>query len=104
MASTRNNNTTGNYCLQQRSIRMQREHLEYVHGATGTAYDPALPCLGFNPTHMPASTFSKNPVEIESSLFGIKTVKERAWFATPQLIMPKDLVVSTQQRPFPIPN
>ena len=41
MASTRNNNTKGNYCLQQRSIRMQREHLEYVHGATGTAYDPS---------------------------------------------------------------
>ena len=59
-------------------------------------------------------------VEIESSLFGInstnlvdpqpepcpmlKTVPEKAWFATPELIMPKELVVSTRQRPFPIPN
>ena len=66
MASTRNNNTKGNYCLQQRSIRMQREHIEYVNGPTGTAYDTALPCLGFNPSHMPASAFSRNPVEIES--------------------------------------
>ena len=120
MASTRNNNTKGNYCLQQRSIRMQREHIEYVNGPTGTAYDTALPCLGFNPSHMPASAFSRNPVEIESSLFGInstnlvdpqpepcpmlKTVPEKAWFATPELIMPKELVVSTRQRPFPIPN
>ena len=120
MASTRNKNTKGDYCLQQRSYQTALGHVEYQHGPFGSAYNPALPCLGFNPSHMPASTFSKNPVEIESSLFGINStnlvdpqpepcplltkVQEKAWFSTPELIMPKNLVVSTIQRPFPILN
>jgi len=120
MASTRNNNTPGNYCLQQRSYKQSRSHVEYVNGPSGVAYKNALPCLGFNPSHMPASAFSCNPVEIESSLFGInstnlvdpqpdvvpqlKHVNEQAYFKTSPLIMPKDLVVLKNQRPFPVPE
>jgi len=115
MASTRNKNTKGDYCLQQRSIRQQREHIEYVHGPFGTAYDPALPCLGFNPSHMPAATFSKNPVEIESSLFGInstnletpkpntiahlKKLPQKDFFDRLPMIMPHNLVIENNQRP-----
>ena len=120
MASTRNNNTKGDYCLRQRSIKQQRDHIEYVNGPSGSAYDPALPCLGFNPSHMPAATFSKNPVEIESSLFGInstnlvnpapavvpqlKTLRETKFFDRMPLVMPLDLVIPNNQRAFPVPE
>ena len=62
MASTRNNNTVGDYCLQQRDYKDARIYLDYKYSQVGRAYENALPCLGSNPSHMPRSAFSKNSV------------------------------------------
>lgn len=120
MASTRNKNTPEDYCLQQKSYKMSREHVEYKHSAFGSAYHNAQPCLGFNPTHMPMNALSYNPVDIESSLFGInannlvkpqpkvdpqlKSLPMKSYFQRQEVIMPEKLVVSKTQRPFPIPE
>lgn len=120
MASTRNKNTPDDYCLQQRSYKMSRDLISYQHGAFGSAYHNAQPCLGFNASHMPWTALSHNPVEIESSLFGInannlvnpqptvqpqlKTLPMKSFFERQDVIMPEKLVVSKTQRPFPIPE
>ena len=120
MASTRNNNCLGNYCLQQREYRENRDYTSYSNSQYGQAYDPAIPCLGITPSHMPRNTLSNNPIDIESALFGInstnlvnpqspvvpqlKTIQEKSYFETLPTIMPKPLVIESQQRPFPVPE
>tara|TARA_Y100000994_G_C15450702_1_gene342477 strand:+ start:139 stop:495 length:357 start_codon:yes stop_codon:yes gene_type:complete len=118
MASTRNNNTPGNYYLQQKSYQESQGYLTYENSQYGHAYNPAIPCVGYTPSHMPRNTLSTNPVEIESALFGInstnlvnpqpevvpklKKIPEVAFFDRSALIMPKPLVIENNQRPFPI--
>ena len=118
MTSTRNKNAPAEYCLQQKTYAMANDYNEYKYSCTGKAYDPALPVLGFNPTKMPWDTFANNPVDIESSLFGInstnlvnpqkpvtpevKKIKEKEFFKTKRLIMPERFIVSKYNRPFPI--
>jgi hypothetical protein len=120
MTATRSKNTLGNYTLEQRDYSLARNYDSYIHSQYGQAYTTALPCLGFNPSHMPRGTFSYNPVEIESALFGInstnlvapraplkpdlKTIPTIAYFETLKLQMPKPLVMENGQRPFPVPN
>lgn len=120
MASTRNINTPGNYCLEQRSNKLSSEYTDFKNSQYGQAYSPAIPCLGITPSHMPWNTLSHNPVEIESSLWGInstnlvnpqpavkpelKTVPMKPFFETTPVIMPKPLKVNKYQRPFPIPQ
>lgn len=118
MASTRNNNTPGNYCLEQRNNRLMQDYELYKNSQNGNAYNPAIPTFGITPSHMPSSEFSYNPVEIESSLFGInstnlvnpqkevtpqlKKVQEKTFIKKVPLIMPQPLAIEKQQRPFPI--
>lgn len=118
MASTRNNNTPGDYCLQQRQFKLSKDYNQYVNSQWGAAYIPAMPCLGITPSHMPRETLSSNPIDIESCLFGInssnlvkqqpavkpqlKTLPMKSYFEKTPLIMPKDLVVYKNQRPYPI--
>ena len=118
MASTRNNNTPGNYCLEQRNNRLIQDYDLYKNSQNGNAYDPAIPPFGITPSHMPSSEFSHNPVEIESALFGInstnlvtpqppvnpqlKQVPEKSFIEKIPLIMPDPLTVEKDQRPFPI--
>ena len=120
MASTRNNNTPGNYCLQQRGYALAAKHELYKNSANGRAFDPAIPCVGYTPSHMPWDTLSRNPVAIESALFGInstnlvdpqppvkpdlKTVPMKQFFERTPLIMPMPLVIEKGQRPFPVPE
>ena len=120
MASTRNNNTPGNYCIQQRGYSLALKYDLYQNSQYGDAYKPAIPCLGYTPSHMPWNTLSNNPVEIESTLFGInstnlvtpqppvkpqlKTVPTKSFFQRIPLIMPKPLVIEARQRPFPVPE
>jgi hypothetical protein len=119
MASTRNNNTPGNYCLQQRQYSLARDYKSYKNSCTGRAYTTKLPCMGITPSHMPRDTLSSNPIEIESYLFGINstnlvqpeapvnpklnTIPEISFFNRIPMIMPKPLVVENKQRPLPIP-
>ena len=69
---------------------------------------------------MPREAFSKNSVQIESSLFGInstnlvnpekpilpKLIKlpEVSYFEKIQTFMPEPIVINNNQRPFPIPK
>ena len=120
MASTRNKNTCSNYCLEQRIITKSLDYNEYKNGASGAAYNPALPCMGIIPGQMPREAFSHNSIDIESALFGInstnlvetqkpvvpqlKTLPDVSFFGRMQLVMPDPLVVEKFQRPFPVPN
>ena len=119
MASTRNNNTKGNYCLQQRSYTDASQYNSYIHSQWGQASKNAIPCLGITPSHMPWNTLSNNPVDIESDLFGInstnlvepqapvqpqlKNIPMIPYFDRSPVIMPEKLVVEKNQRPFPLP-
>jgi len=118
MASTRNINTAGNYNLQQRAFETNFQHNTSKNSSYGCAHDPGLFDLGVIPSGMCPGNLSYNPVEIESSLFGInstnlvnpqspvqpqlKTLKQQSYFDKTPMIMPEPLVVENNQRPFPI--
>jgi hypothetical protein len=120
MASTRNINTKGNYCIQQKSYADSMQYNSYVNSQWGSAAHTAIPCLGITPSHMPWNALSNNPVEIESSLFGInstnlvdtqpqvqpqlKSIPMISFFEMTPVIMPEKFVVQQGQRPFPIPE
>ncbi len=116
MASTRNKNTPGNYCLDQRQNTQSESWQLYTNGANGLAYDTRLAGVGLNPGQMPWSTLSYNPVEIETFLFGIgstnlvnpvkpltpelKCLKSNNLYKMPDVYIPEPLVVSKTARPF----
>ena len=119
MASTRNKNTPGNYCLDQRqNVGIESWQL-YTNGANGLAYDTRLPGNGLNPGQLPWNTLSYNPADIESFLFGInstnlvnpagplrpelKTLETANFFEKGAILMPEPLAVEKKQRPFPAP-
>tara|TARA_Y100000389_G_C17471266_1_gene531332 strand:+ start:19194 stop:19553 length:360 start_codon:yes stop_codon:yes gene_type:complete len=118
MASTRNNNTLGNYCLQSTAITNQRQHSEFINSPAGAAHNPGIPLIGSLPSTMPASLFSKNPIEIESSLFGIGSTNlvcpslpvtpyltplpTKQFFKMPKVISEPKCLDYGPQRPFPI--
>jgi len=118
MASTRNKNTKSDYCLQQQSYSLARNYNDYINSQYGKAYDNAMPCIGYTPSHMPRDTLSNNPIEIETMLFGInstnlvekktpiqpdlKQIKGISFFDRTKLLMPHDLEIHNNQRPFPI--
>ena len=119
MASTRNKNTPGNYCLDQRQNVGQESWRLYKNGANGYAFDTRLPGNGLNPGQLPWNTLSHNPADIESFLWGINSTNlvNPAGPLTPELIclstanvfeskpviMPVPQAVPKNQRPFPIP-
>lgn len=116
MTSTRNKNTQSDYNLTQKSYKQARDWIDYQHSSNGSAFSVALPSLGFNPSYMPRTEFSNNSVDIESELFGInlnnlvnptpsvipelKTLPLKTFFQTLPIIMPEDLHVSLNQRPY----
>ena len=118
MASTRNRNTRGDYALEQDSFKESRTYNNYLHAAQGCAYQPSIPTIGLMPNRMPRNTLSKNPIEIESYLFGInstnlvspqkpikpqlKSIPTSVFFERLPIHMPKPLVVEKNQRPYPI--
>ena len=119
MASTRNKNTPGNYCLDQKQNIDQETWRLYTNGANGTAYDTRLCGNGLNPGQLPWTTLSHNPADIESFLFGINSTNlvKPAGPLTPELkclpsanifkkstvIMPVPQAIPKYQRPFPVP-
>jgi hypothetical protein len=119
MASTRNKNTPGNYCLDQRQNVGIEDWQLYKNGANGTAYDTKLCGNGLNPGQLPWTTLSRNPADIESFLFGInstnlvnpapaltpelKCLHTANVFKTSNVIMPVPQAIPKYQRPFPVP-
>lgn len=120
MASTRNINMSSDYCLQQKKYREISDYKFYKHSQYGTTIHTAIPCVGYMPSHLPRDALSKNPVEIESALFGISStnlvnpqkpvqpylnnIPSKQFFQRTPLIMPDALVMENNQRPFPVPN
>jgi hypothetical protein len=119
MASTRNINTRGNYCLQQQAYTHGREYTVYANSAYGEAYNTKLPGNGLLPGQMPWNKLSNNAADIESFLYGINSTNlvNPAGPLTPELtqlqsanifdksptLMPEPLVIEKNQRPFPLP-
>jgi hypothetical protein len=115
MASTRNKNTPGNYCLEQRENVQNVNYTTYVQ--YGTAYATRLPGNGLNPAQLPWNQMSKNAADVESFLFGInatnlvspaptfvpeliKLGSANIYEKTP-IIMPEPLTIEKNQRPLP---
>ncbi len=117
MASTRNKNTSGNYCLDQRQNTGIETWQLYKNGANGYAYDTKLPGNGLNPGQLPWDRLSHNPVDIETFLFGInstnlvnpapaltpelKCLQQADAFKSTPIIMPVPQAIPKYQRPFP---
>jgi len=120
MASTRNNNTTGNYCLQQRSFKSSRQYNLYVNSSHGEAYDTQLPGNGFLPGQIPWNKLSSNAADIESFLYGINStnlvvpqppltphltyMRSANVYEKDTIYIPEPLVIEPSQRPFPAPR
>ena len=118
MASTSNNNTPGNYCMQQRAYSLADRYTHYIHSPWGTAFNTALPGLTVNVGKMPYSVLSNNPIETESQLFGINSTNlvnpQKPVAPQPKnlqcvnfidrnpVFLPEPLVIEKNQRPFPI--
>jgi hypothetical protein len=60
MASTRNKNTPGNYCLQQRNYNLSNNYTLYPNSQYGYAYDTKLAGNGLLAGQIPADKLSKN--------------------------------------------
>ena len=115
MASTRDINSKGNYCLEQRELRQTQNNLSYYNGPNGHAAHPAYP-QSYRQGYMPADNFSFNPTDIESSLFGIgstnlvdpkapttpqfKTLPTINFYDKPVLVQQRQLWPLLDQRPF----
>ena len=115
MASTRNKNTPGNYCLEQKQFTDSSRWALYENGACGQAYDTKLSGTGLNPGQLPWNTLSRNPADIESFLFGINSTNlvkpekpltaklihlpSENLFEPNNVCMPNPLYVQKNQRP-----
>jgi len=120
MASTRNRNTPGNYCLEEKQYKHFENYTLYPNSQYGAAYDTKLPGTGLLPAQIPWNKLSYNAPDIESFLFGINSTNlvNPAPCLVPELAkinsaniykkqttyIPEPLVIEKNQRPFPIPN
>jgi hypothetical protein len=120
MASTRNRNTKGNYCLEQREYKEFENYTLYPHSQYGAAYTTELPGNGLLPGQVPWDKLSHNAANTESFLFGINStnlVNPAPCFAHEitqlcdanvykkgPVFIPEPLVIEKNQRPFPVPN
>jgi hypothetical protein len=120
MASTRNRNTPGNYCLEQREHQQFSQYTMYPNSQCGTAYNTRLPGNGLMPGQISWNKLSYNAADTESFLFGINSTNlvNPAPQFVPEITqldsvnmyergityMPEPLVIEKKQRPFPIPN
>ncbi len=119
MASTRNKNTPGNYCLEQKQHTESSGYTLYPNSQHGAAYDTRLAGNGLNPGQVPWNKLSSNAADIESFLFGVNSTNlvNPAPIFVPELakidsaniyekgpiFMPEPLVIQKNQRPLPIP-
>jgi hypothetical protein len=119
MTSTRNLNTIGNYCLEEKSYLKSQNYTTYKFSQYGQAFDNKLPGLGLLPGQIPGNVLSNNTADIESFLFGIgstnlikpkeclvpelKNLQTLNIYKNPDVYLPEPLIVSKQNRPYPCP-
>ena len=115
MASTRSNNTPGDYNQQQSGFRDQHMYMSYVNSASGAAAKPAMPDIGVMPSGVDRSTYASNAIDIESELRGTgcsnlvapkaavvcetRELGTMSFFERPVLTMPEPMVTERFQRP-----
>jgi hypothetical protein len=120
MASTRNRNTPGNYCLEEKQYKQFENYTLYANSQYGAAYNTRLPGNGLLAGQMPWNKLSYNAADTESFLLGINStnlvnpapcfVPEISKLSSVNIYkkdatyMPEPLVIEKNQRPFPIPN
>jgi hypothetical protein len=119
MASTRNKNTPGNYCLQQRNYKLSNNYTLYPNSQYGYAYETKLAGNGLLAGQIPADKLSSNSNDIESFLFGINSTnlvnpapcfypnltnnQSFNIYKNEPVLMPTPLII-TKERPLPIGN
>ena len=115
MASTRNNNTPGNYKAQQWSLEQNRVHQHYIYAGNGQAITTHFAGNGLIGGWMPRTELSQNPIDIESFLHGtgstnlvdpkpetvpyFKNIDSLNIADRTPLLLPKPLYVEPNQRP-----
>lgn len=120
MASTRNKNTPGNYCLEQREFKHSEQYTLYANSQYGAAYNTRLPGDGLMPAQIPWNKLSYNAADTESFLFGINStnlvtpapcfkpeitkLESSNIYKKGPTFIPEPLVVEKNQRPFPVPS
>ena len=117
MSSTQLINDKGEYCQQQRNMRLSEQFALYKYKCISNK--SALPCVGINAPMMTNgynnSILSKNASDIESALFGIgatnlvkpkepvvaqlNCLPNKSFFNRPKSFIPEPLVVEKFQRP-----
>jgi len=113
MASTRNNNMRGEYCLEQVSNKQGQNYATYKGKRTNDIF--LLPCAGINPAQVPGNILSKNSTDVESYLLGINSsnlvnpqrpvqpeinpLKNLSFYTRLQPYLPEPLVIEGCQRP-----
>ena len=117
MASTRLNNSAGEYCLQQRGYNRALDFELYKFKCIPK--ESSMPGLGVNMAMMingyNNNVLSRNASDVESALFGInstnlvkprppvycqaKTLPVASFFPLPKKFIPEPLVVEKCQRP-----
>ena len=113
MASTRNNNTKGNYDIYKRMISHNHGHI--MNPQQGESNNTAFPNAGIHVGRTPRQMLSNNPIDIESALFGInstnlekpqkpvkpelKTLPNVTFFERSNIVMPQPFVHHKNQRP-----
>ena len=119
MASTRNNNTIGNYKCEEVTYKKYLERNLSLNSSYAPPNKPALPCGGSAPpSFMYSNSLSNNSVDIESSLFGInstnlvepmkpinpsiKSLNNVKYFNRDSVVMPNQLVITNNQRILPL--
>ena len=118
MASTRNKNTPGNYCLEQREFRNSEKYALYKYSQYGQAYNTKFAGNGLLPAQIPWNQLSYNAADTESFLFGINStnlvnpapcfvpeiteLKSANIYEKGPVYIPEPLVIDKNQRPFPV--
>lgn len=116
MASTRNNNTPGNYEQQQIGITKQYDSRMYIHSSNGQASSCNFAGDGLVHGRMAARDLASNSCDIESFLFGIgstnlvnplppvvpeiHSLKSLHVIDRIPMALPRDLQVEAKQRPY----
>jgi len=116
MASTRNRNTPLDYNLEQHNYQDLQQRNLYIHSSSGRPTSECIPSIGYAPSHMSRDALAKNPVDIESALYGIgstnlvkpcepvnprmKNIIFKDFFERrTEVIMPYPLISNNEQRP-----
>jgi hypothetical protein len=120
MASTRNRNTPGNYCLEEKQYKQFENYTLYPNSQYGSAYNTRLPGNGLLAGQIPWNKLSYNAADTESFLLGINSTNlvnpappfkpeiaklgSANIYKTEATFIPEPLVIEKNQRPFPVPN